>query len=622
MTQMRLRYLALLLGAGALTALAEPPYSPYVTESTSQLYWGDTHLHTNLSADAFGFGARLGPDTAYQFARGETVRSNTNQLVKLSRPLDFLVVSDHAEFTGVGATLQTDPERLSASPVAQRWKHLLDTGQRREVLMDQYAVSLGQLTLEHDATFIDDMWRQISELADSYNEPGQFTALIGYEWTALPNGNNLHRNVIFRDDAARVSQVRPFSSIDSPDPEDLWRFLAAYEAQTNGRVMAIPHNANISNGVMFAPTNSAGEPIDQEYARIRARWEPLVEVTQIKGDGETHPFLSPDDPFADYETWDDGNFGNPRDDKTPSMLPYEYARSALQQGLKHEGKLGINPFQFGMIGSSDSHTAFSAVEENNFFGKFGMDEPSEERLQHPIRSINNYAASGYVAVWAADNTRAALFDAMARREVYATTGPRISLRFFGGWRFTDADLTRPNVVQRGYSEGVPMGGTLESRSHSPAEQNGIPASSESDEAPQFLILAERDPIGANLDQIQIVKGWLDADGDTHEQVYSVSFSGQREIDPRTHIVAPISSTVDLAQARYSNAIGSPQLAALWRDPDFDSSEPAVYYVRVLEILTPRWTSYDAAFYQKALPDDVPAIHQERAYSSPIWYRPD
>lgn len=620
MKTIRFQFSAALLTISAFSAVAEPPYSPYVSDATTHLYWGDTHLHTNLSADAFGFGARLGPDTAYQFARGETVRSNTQQLVRLSRPLDFLVVSDHAEFTGVGATLQTDPERLSASPVAQRWKHLLETGQRREVLMDQYAVSLGQLTLEHDATFIDDIWQQITELADSYNAPGQFTALIGYEWTALPNGNNLHRNIIFRDDAARASQVRPFSSIDSPDPEDLWDFLATYEAQTGGRVMAIPHNANISNGVMFAPTNSAGEPINEEYARIRARWEPLVEVTQIKGDGETHPFLSPDDPFADYETWDDGNFGQPRDDKTPEMLPYEYARSALQQGLKHEQNLGINPFQFGMIGSSDSHTAMSAIEENNFFGKFGMDEPSADRLQHPVRSINNYAASGYVAVWAQENTREALFDAMARREVYATTGPRISLRFFGGWRFTEADLTRPDVVQRGYSLGVPMGGTLESLP--PTEPNDMNSQRSPVQTPQFLIMAERDPIGANLDQIQIIKGWLDAEGYTREQVYTVSFAGQREIDPHTQIVAPISSTVDRIHARYSNAVGSPQLATLWRDPDFDSAQPAVYYVRVLEIPTPRWTSYDAAFYQQRLPDDVPAIHQERAYSSPIWYRPD
>lgn len=593
---------------------ANPGAAP-VTGYPHKVLWGDTHLHTNLSQDAFTFGVTLGPEEAYRFARGEEVIATYGVTAKLDRPLDFLVVADHAEGLGAMEMLMEGDQRLMADPRLREWKALIEQGDaasRLEVARD--GRDNGWPDALEDAGVKRTAWDRQVTVADQFNDPGNFTALIGYEWTSWPGGDNLHRVIIFRDAAERAGKILPFSANDSDDPEDLWRFLANYEESTGGRALAIPHNGNLSNGTMFARVDREGNPIDPEYAKTRARWEPVVEVTQIKGDGETHPFLSPDDEFADFATWDFGNFqGVP---KTDDMLEYEYARQALARGLALERQLGVNPYQFGMIGSTDSHTAIASAEEDNFFGKHSAGlEPSAERWDNPVGAAGEVtvmgwqmAAAGYAAVWARDNTRAEIFDALKRREVYATTGPRMVLRFFGGWSFDGKDAERPEIAAVGYGKGVPMGGVLPPR--------------QTDGAPRFLISVMKDPDGANLDRVQVVKGWLGTDGDTRERVYDVVWSdaATRKVNADGRL-APVGNTVDLETATFENSIGDPALTTVWTDPDFDASKPAFYYVRVLQIPTPRWTLYDAVRYGIDLPPDIPVMLQERAYTSPIWYRP-
>ncbi len=403
---------------------------------------------------------------------------------------------------------------------------------------------------------------------------------------------------------------------DSEDPEDLWRYLAVYEAETGGQALAIPHNGNLSNGTMFTETTFSGNPIDRAYAEARMRWEPIIEVTQMKGDGETHPLLSPEDEFADYEKWDVGNIDGSAA-KEDGMLQYEYGRSALKLGLKLGQQLGANPYKFGLSGATDTHTGLTTTREENYFGKYANTEPSADRHNHEVIPADDPAlriltsqelASGLTAVWARENTRAAIFDAMARKEVYATTGTRIRVRVFAGWDFEAAEVSRPDFVSEGYRRGVPMGGDL--REAPPAGQ-----------APTFMIRALRDPDGANLDRVQIIKGWLDADGETHERIYDVAVSDGRRIGSDGRARDAVGNTVDIATATFTNTIGDPVMMAYWEDPDFDSNEHAFYYVRVLEIPTPRWTTYDAAFFDIDLPDNVPPTIQDRAYTSPIWYTP-
>jgi len=480
-------------------------------------------------------------------------------------------------------------------------------------------MAAGDDPLEGQDELTQSMWERLTTSAEKYNQPGVFTALIGYEWTSSPDGNNLHRNVIFRDDKDRADQILPFSNYDSSDPEDLWTWMQSYEEKTGGRVFAIPHNGNLSNGLMFDfVTFTDKTPLDRDYAERRARWEPLYEVTQIKGDGEAHPALSPNDEFADYGTWDKGSFGSSKD---PDMIPREYAREALKQGLKLEEELGVNPFKFGMLGSTDSHTSLATTEENNFFGKASPMEPSAaDRFEGKITgylpdprgrdiTIRGYQtlASGLAAVWATENTRTALFDALERKEVYATTGPRMSVRVFAGWDFTKVDVQRPDFAAVGYAGGVPMGGDLT------AAPNG--------RSPSFIVQSLRDPDGANLDRIQIVKGWMDGSGELHERLFDVAVSDGRKIGRDGRCKKAVGNTVDVKAAAYTNSIGNAVLTGYWKDPDFDASQRAVYYVRVLEIPTPRWTTYDAAYFGVELPKDVPATQQERAYTSPIWYTP-
>jgi hypothetical protein len=602
--------------------IGEKEYSPYLDSGYPQrVFWGDTHLHTSYSTDAGMIGNRLGPEEAYRFARGETIVSSTGVRARLQRPLDFLVVADHAENLGLAPMIAEKNPDLLKLDFGKKIAQLVNDGKYG----DAYALwgdgmSTRKDPLMGEEALMRTAWERLTSVAEAFNEPGGFTALIGYEWTSSPGGNNLHRNVIFRDDKEKADQAMPMSNYDSQDPEDLWKWMAAYEAQTGGRVLAIPHNGNLSNGLMFSDVTFSGKKLSREYAEKRTRWEPVYEVTQMKGDGEAHPLLSPNDEFADYGTWEKGSFGP--EPKTPDMLPREYAREAYKRGLKYEARLGANPFKFGMIGSTDSHTSLATYEENNYFGKAPAGEPSAdpERFQEMITgyaqkpdgpdvTIRHFQtlASGLAAVWATDNTREALWDALNRKEVYATTGTRMTVRVFAGWDFAPADVQRPDFAKAGYLRGVPMWGDL----------HDAPKG----KAPVFMIRALRDVDGANLDRIQMVKGWLDGKGDVHEQVYDVLCSDDRAVNDAHHCDKPVGNTVDIEKATYTNSIGDALMMAYWKDPAFDPKQRAFYYVRVLEIPTPRWTTYDAAFFGVALPGGVPPTHQERAYTSPIWYTP-
>ena len=584
-----------------------------------RVFWGDLHLHSNLSPDAYIFENRmLGPSEAYQFAAGESVLSSTGTLAKLDRPLDFLAVTDHAEYLGVFASVA--PVASSSTPakhiqqlvlgseVGSRWAKYMEADQfqraRDEFVANSSSDPAADAVLPDSAALA--LWQASAKLADQHNKPGEFTTLIGYEWTSMIDGNNFHRVVLFGDDAETAGSLAPFSAINSRDVEDLWAFLSTYETSTGGRAMAIPHNSNLSNGRMFPALGS--ERMSEAYARQSARWEPLFEVTQVKGDAETHPLLSPDDPFADFETWDAGNI-LATEEKTPDMLVTEYARSLLGVGIATHDVLSVNPYQFGLIGSTDSHTSLSTADARNYFGKFADSEPSIDRtslLMAGRWSNAILSSSGYVAVWAEDNTREALFDALLRREVYASTGPRITLRLFAGWGFTGEELDDADFAAQGYRAGVPMGGQL----NASCEQAGQIS---------ILVKAARDPMGANLDRIQIVKGWVD-EGEQREKVYDVALSEGRNVSKYGRVLE-VGNTVDAKNASYTNTIGADELGALWIDPNFDPEQQAFYYSRVLEIPTPRWTTYDAAAFEIPPPDNVPWTVQQRVYSSPVWYKP-
>ena len=599
-------------------------YSPYLQEDyPNQVLFGDTHLHTAYSADAGLVGAITTPDDAYRFAKGEVVTSSHGVRARLGRPLDFLVVADHAENLGLTIAIGEDSPILKSS----EWgRGLIETygdggaeGQAKAYLYWAQAFSFSDEGDPLAGTGLDrTMWARMTEAAERHNNPGAFTALIGYEWTAGPQGNNLHRNIIFRDGKEKADQVVPFGSYDSEDPEDLWAWMERYEASTGGKLLAIPHNGNLSNGLMFDDVTMSGKPLTADYAERRMTWEPVYEITQIKGDGEAHPLLSPNDEFADYGTWDKGSFGP--EPKTPEMLPREYAREAFKRGMAYEARLGVNPFKFGVVGSTDSHTGLSTAEEDNFFGKVAMVEPTDDPVRFDEAITGRFTpddptddivhaqglASGLAAAWARENTREAIWDALKRKEVYATTGSRIRVRVFAGPRFEESDLVRSDFAAYGYANGVPMGGDLTRFSDG--------------ESLSLVIRALRDPDGANLDRLQVIKGWVDADGKTHERVLDVACSdGRAIVDGRCD--REVGSTVDVENASFTNAIGQAILSAHWEDPDFDRSQRAFYYVRVIEIPTPNWTTYDAAFFGIDRPEGIEPEQQERAYTSPIWYTP-
>jgi hypothetical protein len=598
------------------STIVKDEFSPYAgRDFPTEVLWGDTHLHTAVSVDA-GTMCTLGQEEAFRFARGEEVTTTHGLRVRLSRPLDFIVVSDHAEMYGLMPQLLAGDPDILGTEAGKKWYDMLKSGDADQA----FAAAMEIVdSLSHEEPPIDNpaatrnAWQDYTALADTYNEPGRFTALIGYEYTTR-GGYNLHRNVVFRGDSSVADRTVPYSQFDSQNPEDLWRALAKLEATTGADVLAIPHNGNLSNGRMFSVETNDGRPLTSELAALRASLEPIMEVTQIKGDGEAHPYLSPNDEFADFDTWDRSNL-NGTEAKTKDMLQYEYAREALKTGLLLEKELGVNPFKFGMIGSTDAHTALAAVEEDNFFGKHSGVEPEPHRWEHVVIEAPDpeftvmgwqQAAGGYAAVWARENTREAIFDAMVRKEVYATTGSRIMVRFFGGWDFEASDANTRLPASAGYAKGVPMGGDLRS-----APQG---------KAPTFLVAAMKDALSGNLDRIQIIKGWMDAKGDRHEKVYDVVWSGDRKKGADGKVPA-VGSTVDVANATWTNTIGSPELITVWNDPDFDSSEPAFYYARVIEIPTPRWTAYEAKRFGITMDPEVPMTTTERAYTSPIWYTP-
>lgn len=585
----------------------------------TQVYWGDQHLHTAWSGDASPAGTRVTPDEALRLASGAQIISSTKQKIRLSRPLDWLVVSDHSDSLGMAQAVIDGAPELMKDPVLKEWNRQINAGGREamsavmDIIKRQSLGTLPKQMLDQEQMF--GKWREMTAIVERHNKPGTFTALIGYEWTSnAGGGDNLHRNIIYRDGKSLADQLKPLTTFETENPEKLWEWLATYERKTGGKVLAIPHNGNLSNGRMFELRKFEGGSLDAEWASTRARWEPLYEVTQGKGTSEQHPSLAPNDEFANFEIWDKGNLNVVP--KKPGMLETEYAREALKNGLVLHGKHGTNPFQFGFAGGTDAHTGVMATEENNFFGKFPASEPSagrwnENAFEQDGRIIKGWelGASGLTAVWARENTREALWDAMKRREVYATSGSRILVRFFGGWNFSEVDATAADMGQRGYTKGVPMGAEL--------------AEGPSGKSPTFLVVAMKDPIAGNLDRIQIVKGWLDAGGKLQEKVYDVAWSnigGARKPGSDGKVPA-IRPAVNPKDATWDRSVGSTQLQAAWTDPDFRPDQRAFYYARIIEVPTPRWTAYDAKFYGIDMGHDVRMTVQDRAYTSPIWYQP-
>jgi uncharacterized protein DUF3604 len=596
----------------------EPGYSPYAGRRYPERpYFGDEHVHTAWSVDAGGFGTTLGPEEATRFARGEEVVSTSGQPVKLGQPLDWVSITDHSDGMGVITEIKAGNAEMMADPTLKKWHDQFAAGpaEARAAVMDliklQATKSLPKPVM--DPKFAQTMWTKNTAIAEKYNEPGRFTTLIGFEWTSnAGGGDNLHRNIIYRGGKSEADKVVPYTTFQSENPEDLWKWMAEWEKTTGGKILAIPHNGNLSNGRMFALNTFGGDPITKAYADERQKWEPLFEVIQMKGQSEAHPSIATTDEFVkNYELWDRGNLT--MTPKKPGQLNFEYARDALKNGLKVEQEVGSNPFKYGLAGGTDTHNALVAAEEDNFFSKFPASEPKADRWNEDALKMGDrvmkgweITGAGYTAVWATGNTRAELFDAMMRRETYATSGPHMIVRFFGGYDFAQADATRTPAAT-GYAKGVPMGADL------PAAPAG--------KAPTFLIAALKDRFSGNLDRIQIIKGWVDKSGQTHDKIFDVVWGNKDRRKIVNGKLTPVGNTVDVATATWTNTIGDPELITVWKDPEFDPSVRAFYYARVLEIPTPRWTAYDAAYFKVKMDPKVPMTTQERAFTSPIWYTP-
>ncbi|MFT4520999.1 MAG: hypothetical protein ACI9JM_003410 [Halioglobus sp.] len=620
-----------LLATGSTQAQQTAP------EADKTLLFGDTHLHTSYSFDAYlNKNQTADPDTAYRWAKGLPVIHPFNRSrVKIETPLDFLVVSDHAELMGYiraanNGTAQDEDlglwgnfKRWMATFVLNRAISGGGGSAFFSALLPVPPVGSGDPVQDPSNvlptnTFGDTVptettaWSEIVDSAERHNKPGEFTTLIGWEWSSIPVGVNLHRIVFTPDSGDKAKQFLPYGSDQSQYPEDLWTFLEETQEATGARFIAMPHNSNISKGYMYAETSLTGKPIDAEYARRRMQWEPISEVTQIKGDSETHPVVSPDDKFADFETYTH-YIQQERAEYKPT--PADYMRGALKTGLALEQKVGVNPYQFGVIGSTDSHSGLASAEEDNFWGKFARDSTpetkrSEDKIGGSAVTGWSMSASGLAAVWSQGNTRDDIFNAFQKKETYATTGTRIKVRVFGGWAFDDSALTATDFAKVGYAGGVPMGGSLS------GGQSGTPL--------QLIIRAQKDPVNANLDRVQVVKGWVDASGAQHEKVYNVAWSGQesqeRSADAQGNLPS-VGSTVNLETGSWDNSIGASELAVRWTDTDFDPAMRAFYYVRVLQIPTPRHSLLDSIALQTEVPQEGPATIQERAYTSPIWYTP-
>ena len=613
------------MAAGVLSALL--CVQAWATEK--QILWGDTHLHTNLSFDAFtNQNFSVGPDRAYRFARGLPVEHPGHKArVQIGTPLDFLVISDHAEYLGSVRQLYEAGLPTQGMSIWQKlrlWygqyliRDAISKGEGRTFfvsqLPDPYDTPQEALEAFDASTSVFPQipsveykaWHDTADAAAANNIPGTFSAILGWEYSLIPGGANLHRVVMTDLDSEAVKTFQPFGFDDSRYPQDLWQWLEQTSEATGGNFIAIPHNSNISKGAMFDTITMRNEPIGAEYAEMRRRWEPIVEITQYKGDSETHPLLSPNDLFADFE---DYPYYIQRDWTEYKPQVGDFIRSALIRGMQIEREIGLNPYQFGVIGSTDSHTGLSAAEENNFHGKFATDSrPSLKRVGWSDNANSSFGwamgAQGLAAVWAEENTRESIMQAMKRRETYATTGPRIGLRFYGGYGL-DARALEASTFPYESSGAVPMGGELDQKA---------------DNVPVFLVHAMADPKSGTLDRVQIVKGWVDEVGEAHEHIFDIAWSSpdRMQVDGS---LRPVPNTVDLETGTWSNDAGAATLTAEWRDPEFDPTVAAFYYVRVLEVPTPRHSLLD----KLALGGDVdtrrPDTVQERAYSSPIWYRP-
>jgi len=562
------------------------------------VYFGDMHLHTRYSNDAFAFMTTRTPDDTYRFARGESLEELGGGTVKLHTPLDFMAVTDHAESLGVLNSF-LNPDHPNPDDEVVQMARSEDPATRFQSFYEwRKSRRSAEPTIFDDPAAVASAWQDIVASADRHYEPGQFTTFAAFEWTASKNLGNLHRNVIFE----HTDDLPIPLPAEDHEPEVLWSYMETHRARGLDS-LAVPHNPNVSDGRMFALVDSYGEPLDAAYAKRRNWNEPLVEVTQQKGTSETHPALSMNDEFADFELFTELLISNGKQGKVQGS----YVREAFINGVRFQEEEGFNPFQFGLIGATDFHSGISTVEENNSTrSPGGTVRPGTGTTRRSVLSTpaELRSVSGLTAVWAEENTREAIFAALRRREVYATTGTRIRVRFFGGWNYAKDVAGREDRANVGYAGGVPMGQTLVS-----AEGR----------APRFLVWANKDPNGGNLDRIQIIKGWSE-NGENREKIYNVALSGER-VAAADGSAPPVGNTVDPKRASYTNDIGNVELSAVWEDPDFEPSKPAFYYVRVLEIPTPRWTTYVAVARGDEPPDGVPASLQERAYTSPIWYRP-
>ena len=600
-------------GAWAADPVGEPGRSSGKKNPLNNVYFGEQHLHTVNSPDAFAMGTRNTQEDAYNFAKGKAVKKNTSgEMVQKKTPYDWVAVTDHAEYMGVFRQF-LDPKsevmtKAKDNPIV---KMILSGDEKKgEEAFAKVAVTLTENKPDpdfNDPEIIKSVWKKYVETANKHNKPGKFTTLIAFEWTSIPVNQNLHRNVFFRDDEGPIV---PFSAFDSDRPEDLWTYIEAQRSMGH-QSFAIPHNGNLSNGLMFAPRTSEGQPIGARYAERRARNEPLTEIIQVKGQSDTHPGLSPNDEFAGFEK----QYGNLIGTNPPvlSRINYGYVREALINGVGYQEYLGVNPFKYGIVSGADAHTAFSDNEEFNYTGAHGaVDATAKKRLSGAKQTAGeaavNFGTPGATGVWAPENTREAIFDAMQRKETYGTSGPLIRLRFFGGWDYAKGLNEDKDFVKKAYKNGVPMGQDLSKK----------PSNAK---APTLAVWALKDPESGNLDRVQIVKGWYQ-NGYPQEKIYDVALSDNRKPDPKTGKVPPVGNTVNIKEATYTNDIGDSQLSAVWTDPDFKPEHHAVYYVRVLEIPTPRWSTYDAKALGIAPPEGVAATIQERAWSSPIWYTPD
>lgn len=562
--------------------------------------FGELHMHTRYSFDAYVFSTRATPDEAYEFAKGKPLKHPLGKTYQISRPLDFMAVTDHALYMGTFAKMGDKTHPLSKHPYAER-VNSPDPDVAVTVFTDIIAArgkNFPEIAALIDPQVQKDTWDEIIASANRHYDPGTFTTFIAYEWTSTPDRQNLHRNVIFKGDTAPV----PFSRIHSMAPEDLWDWMDRVRADGH-EVLAIPHNSNLSDGRMFERETSLDKPFTADYAAQRNRNEPLVEVTQVKGTSETHPVLSPNDEFADFELVEQ---------RVASKIQItsfkgSYVRDAYRTGLEFQDKEGFNPYRFGLLAASDSHTGIIPIEENNYSGKVGARDGSpQNRLgkESATMDLRKFSASGLAGVWSEENTRESIYEAMRRKETWGTSGPRIKVRFFGGF---DMDSVKPGEdgwVEAAYSSGVSMGGELKA--------------ADADGAPTFAVWAMKDAETANLDRIQIVKGWS-KNGESQEQVYDVVWSGERVKDPSTGKVPAVGNTVNMETLEYTNTIGAVELMGVWTDPDFNAEQNAFYYVRVLEIPTPRWSMFDAKELGIPHPSDLHKTLQERAYTSPIWY---